>query len=137
MNGLLSLKTYTGDFIPRSSGGGTVANGSPIGTLLTLTPPSGQRVRVTNLSTIPNVGIPLISQVQLNFGSIEIWDGGVSGSDPDRTGRISIGAYQEYPSGDPPLGNYNHITGAVDEQFIVATTKITEQILYYGYEFGE
>ena len=134
---MISIPIKRGEFVALFAGSGVVANNSPIGNLVTLTPPPGQRVRVTNLSTIPNVGIPLISQVQLTFGTTEVFDGGISGSDPDRVGRVSIGSYQDYPAGDPPLGNHKHITGKINEVFTVDTTKITEQALYYAYEFGE
>ena len=135
---MISIPIKRGEFVALFAGSGVVANNSPIGNLVTLTPPPGQRVRVTNLSTIPDLGgIPLISQVQLTFGTTEIFDGGISGNEPDRASRVSIGSYQGYTGSVPPLGNHKHITGKINEVFTVDTTKITEQALYYAYEFGE
>ena len=122
-----------GDFITRAAAGGTIAIG--VTGDLTLTPPSGQRVRLTHLSTTSG---SQQSGMSVLIGGVDI-TGVVSikGDAPVYTGTLSIGSYQAYTAGSPPNANHSQFTGSIDEPVIIrknaGNTTVT---IYYGYEFG-
>lgn len=135
MKNIISLPIKRGEFVAQFAGSGTVASSTPGGTILTITPPSGQRVRVTNLSTDTS---GIITNATLSFDSLDILTSiSISGQAPNSGLRYSIGNYQPYGVGAPPVGNHKFITGKIGEAFIVSTTSTTSGVLYYAYEFGE
>ena len=124
-----------GDFVTREAAGGTIASGAT-GTILTLTPLAGQRVRLTHLSTAS----PVIQiNITVRFDAIDLVTAkSVQGDSPQAPAEFSIGSYQPYTAGLPPSGNHKHITGKIDEVlYIILTTSTITVDLYYAYEFGE
>ena len=130
------LNTIVGkqnDFATRFMGGGTVTTAGA-GDILTLTPPSGQRVRLSHLSTAAGTTRP---SLKLRFDALEITiTFTLDGDDPSSS--WTVGSYQEYSVGNPPSGNHEFFTGAVDESFIIQSTSgASSGTIYYGYEYGE
>ena len=132
------LNTIVGkqnDFATRFMGGGTISIG---GTIVTLTPPTGQRVRLTHLSTAAG---NVEAGIRVIFGSTIVILGGVNGGNPSRTGNLyySVGSYQPYAVGDPPMQNWEYFTGDTDEALIIEQQfgVPTLNLIYYGYQFGE
>ena len=123
------------DFITRSIGGAKILAGAS-GDLVTLTPPAGQKVRLSNLSNVAGLSETNISVI---IGGVDIT--GVmtlNGGAPNATSVFSVGSYQAYSAGDPPRGNYKSFTGGTDEVVIVRkTTGSLSNDLFYGYQFGE
>ena len=122
-----------GDFITRAASGGTIASGFTGD--LTLTPPSGQRVRLTHLSTVSGSQQAGMSVL---IGGVDITGTvSVKGDAPTHTGQISIGSYQPYTAGNPPSANLSQITGNIGDTIVIrkgaGNTTVT---IYYGYEFG-
>ena len=134
MKAITSLPVKRGEFVALVAAGGTVVNPNTMN--LVLTPPSGQRVRVTHLSTLAGV----------NQSSISITIGGASvltnktiqGDAPDASANeFSIGSYQPYTAGLPPSGNHLYITGKTDEAINITSSGALSNTIYYAYEFGE
>ena len=131
---LSSIVGKQNDFATRAMGGGTTSStgdGTPI---LTLTPPTGQRVRLTHLSTTAGTNRP---SIKLRFGSLDITPTyTLDGDDP--SSNFTVGSYQDYSAGNPPSGNFEFFTGDTDEVFYIISTAISGTgTIYYGYEFGE
>lgn len=131
---LISNATGSGEFTATFAGRGTIPANTPSGVLLTLTPPLGQRVRITHLSSIGQ------NRVSISFGSTSLLSGAnINGPRPEgQSGSYSIGQFQPYGATNaPPNGNHPHITGKADEAFIISLAGgPSNQILYYGYEYG-
>ena len=96
------------DFATRAMGGGVIPIGSAGNSIiLTLTPLSGQRVRLTHLSTTSAVGQ---GGITLAFGA----------------GVPPYGNYRYFTGG---------VDEALTIRTTTAST--TSQIIYYGYQYGE
>ena len=123
-----------GDFITRAASGGTISTGAT-GTILTLTPPTGQRVRLTHLSVTAG---PAQSGISVLLGAATVIDElTLDGDTPNTTANFSVGKYQPYAAGAPPMSNFPQFTGKVDEALIILKNAGNTSIdLYYGYEFG-
>ena len=123
-----------GDFITRFASGGVVASGAT-GTLRTLTPPTGQRVRLTHLSTTAGanqVGISVTLGVETVIDELDL-----DGDSPNVDTKFSVGNYQPYAASLPPYGNYHQFTGKTDEALVILKNAgNTTVAIYYGYEFG-
>ena len=127
---LSSIVGKQNDFATRFMGGGSTTSFP-----LTLTPPSGQRVRLTHLSTAAGL---FIGDMSVKFDSTIIYTGSIYGSLPDNGTAFSVGNYQPYAAGLPPRNNYEFWTGATDEVFTLVKNGIDPiNTVYYGYEFGE
>ena len=135
MKNLIPNPILRGEFVSLFADGAVISSGAS-GTLATLTPPSGQRVRLTHLSTTsPTIQI----NITVRFDAIDLVTAkSVQGDSPQAPAEFSIGSYQPYTAGLPPSGNHKHITGKIDEVlYIILTTSTTAVDLYYAYEFGE
>ena len=135
MKTITSLPVKRGEFVALEAASGTIGVGES-GTLRTITPPPGQRVRLTHLSTTsPVVQI----NITLRFDAVDLVTAkSVSGDIPQADSQFSIGSYQPYTAGAPPNGNHKHVTGKTDEVlYIILTTSTITVDLYYAYEFGE
>ena len=123
-----------GDFITRAASGGVIATGNT-GTLVTLTPPTGQRVRLTHLSTTAGTNQ---SGVSVNIGTKTVIDQlDLDGDSPTATVKFSVGNYQAYAAGTPPVSNFHKFTGGKNEDIVISkNTGNTTTSIYYGYEFG-
>tara|TARA_R110000822_G_scaffold170068_4_gene309954 strand:- start:432 stop:833 length:402 start_codon:yes stop_codon:yes gene_type:complete len=133
MSELLSSITRSGgDFITRFMGGGTFV--SPNVLNVVLTPPTGQRVRLTHLSTSGTNEEPSVT-VSIDGNDI-IVSKTLSGGTPLAPAKFSVGAFQAYPAGTPPNGNYTNVTGNTDEIIVISGGALSTTV-YYGYEFGE
>ena len=131
---LTTISGKSNDFATRFMGSGTISAAST-GVVLTLTPPSGQRVRLTHLSTqSPQEQGNII----VKFGSATIISAArINGWNPTLN-RLSIGSYQQYVGGVIPIRNFNYWTGDTNESLIIEKTGNTlSAIIYYGYQFGE
>ena len=123
-----------GDFITRAASGGSIAPGVT-GTLTTFTPPAGQRVRLTHLSTTAGANQTGISVTIGSETVINALD--LDGDTPNTAAKFSVGNYQPYGAAAPPMSNYRQFTGKVDEAIaIVKNAGNTTATIYYGYEFG-
>ncbi len=132
---LSSITGKQNDFATRFMDGGVIASGALAGTILTLTPPSGQRVRLTHLSTSAATTVDSIS---ILFDAVLIVDDESLEGDNPTVDRFSVGSYQPYAAGLPPFSNFIYFTGNTDEVLtIVKALGSTLQNIYYGYEFGE
>ena len=124
---IFSTKLVGWALIPAgSSGAGT--------SLVTLTPPSGQRVILTHLSTKP-------AQTESNMG-VTVGGVDVTGSisvkgDLPSGASISVGSYLPYTAGIPPSNNHRQIYGGTDEVVVIRKTGVTVNDLYYSYIIGE
>ena len=131
---LNSIAAQSGDFITRLIGGAVISAGAS-GDLVTLTPPSGQRVRLTHLS---NVAALTESNISVIVGGVDVTGVvSINGGAPTGSSR-SVGSFQAYAAGNPPNGNHTHLTGGTDEVVVIRkTTGSTSNDLYYSYQFGE
>ena len=131
----LITKGGSGDFVTRFMGSGSASIGAS-GDVITLTPPSGQRVRLTHLSNEVGVNETVMS---IFLGALDVTGSvAINGADPTGSGVVSIGSYAAYLQAQPPSGNVRYITGKVDEVLTVKKNSGTlVGTLYYGYEFGE
>ena len=134
MSATLSTIVKTGgDFVTRAAAGGTIAIGTTGATIIT--PPSGQRVRLTHLSTTAGANQVGIS---VTLGSdVVITELDLDGDSPNTVAKFSVGNYQAYGAAAPPMSNYHQFTGKVDEALaITKNAGNTTATIYYGYEFG-
>ena len=134
MKNITSIPIKRGEFVAREAGRGVLSSGSPIN--LVVTPPEGQRVRLTHLSIGASAG-GFLTGVRVTFGAVIVLsNASISGEDPS-SGRVSIGEYQPYAAGNPPYGNHKYITGKTDEALSITRAGAGSYALYYAYEFGE
>lgn len=121
-------------FIDESQGTGVT------GDLFIITPPTGQKVRLTHLST--GVGLEEAG-ITISFGAVDILTNGIiNGSDPKATNAagkyISIGSYFSFAGATPPAGNFQNVTGGANEALkINKSGGNTANVIYYSYELGE
>ena len=126
--GICGSSAGGGGFTPKFGSGIIVIAASATGTILTLTPPSGQKVKLTNLAaqsvtqtnklTILFAGVAVVTAVLL-----EVTSGNANTTDAYMMGRqISVS--------DP-------LTGAVDEALTITTDIATTNGTVYAYQFGE
>ena len=124
-------------FTTRLISTGIVAAGTTLGDILIITPPSGQRVRLTHIST--GAGLSE-SSISITIGANLVVDSKIiSGSEP-RNPRYSLGSYAPYTyvNPNPPQGNSVSIIGAMDESVTISKAgSNTVNDLYYAYELGE
>ena len=131
MNNLPSTPILRGEFVALLAGSGTVTSG--VANVL-ITPPAGQRVRLTHLSTS---GAPL-PNVSILFGSTTLVDeADLYGDFPAWPARFSVGSFQAYAAGAPPSGNHKYVTGKTDEVLNITSAASVATTMYYAYEFGE
>jgi len=98
------------------------------GTIATITPPNGQRVKLTslsaqsvtltNLTTVTVGGVDIVTSATLNSAT----------ATPNINGHIAIG--YSSPSQEP-------ITGEIDEVIELKTNIATSNITVYAYQFGD
>ncbi len=107
------------------------------GTILTLTPPTGERVRMTMFS--PEYG-RTVEDLQLNLDGSQICVGDCT-SECVATGDWCVsapGAANDTPQNGFFSGYIPGLMGGVDEVITVVVTGVdTAQLLYYGYQTGE
>ena len=134
---MISIPIKRGEFVALFAGSGIISTGAS-GNALVLTPPSGQRVRLTHLST--GAGFDQ-NGISILFGTTTVLsEKFISGPAPDigAQERFSIGKYQPYAAGAPPNGNHLYITGKINEALTInKNTGGTARDLYYSYEYGE
>ena len=133
---LYQPKKYA-EFTALEANGGSIGAGAS-GDILTITPPTGQRVRLTHLSTT-DIDTAFELFITVSFGLVDIISMGFLYGHAPITGRFSVGSYQPYSYANPapPSGNFEYFTGATDEALVVSKSGSTENTIYYGYEFGE
>lgn len=124
----------TAALITRFIGNGVV-NAGATGNILMLTPPNGQRVRITNLCT-DALAAGGSGNIIISIGGVDITSAiEINGAEPDLG--MSVGAYHDYAAGNPPNKNFKTITGDTDEEIVIrmSSGSLTRKI-YYGYIFG-
>ena len=121
--------------IAGGGGGFTAKFASPVivlltgftGTFVTLTPPSGQKVRLTGLSSAAT----LTSLTTVTVGGLDV----VTDVFIERTDTVPVTADKfKIGFGD---ANSVYIDGAIDEVVELKTNVATSSIIYYSYQFGE
>ena len=133
---MISQPVTNGEFAAFDINGTRILAGVT-GDILEVTPPPGQRVKLTNLST--SAGFEQ-SGISILFGATSVLSEKIiSGPAPTvGTNRYSIGSYQPYAAGIPPSGNHTFITGDIDEVLVInKNAGNTARDIYYAYEFGE
>lgn len=121
-----------GDVVTRSIGGGVSIPPNQLN--ITLTPPTGQRVRLTHLSTETG---EQVSGVKITIGGSDVLvNKKLKGDAPAAPSEFSVGSFQAYTAGQPPSGNIQHITGGVDEVMVILGATLSVSV-YFSYEFGE
>ena len=132
---LSSIVGGVGEFISREIGQGQTVATAVSGNLAVITPPSGQRVRLTHLSTLTAVSR---TNVSLIFGATKILDDKTISGEQPHTDSFSIGSYSPYGTATPPNGNHQYVTGKRDEALTIFSESMTGLgAVYYGYEIGE
>mgnify|MGYP005991250083 CR=1 FL=1 len=133
---LYQPKKYA-EFTALEANGGSIGAGAS-GDILTVTPPAGQRVRLTHLSTT-DIDTAFELSITVSFGLVDIISMGYLCGHAPITGRFSVGSYQPYSYTNPlpPAGSFGFFTGGTDEALVIGKTGSTENTIYYGYEFGE
>ena len=132
MNNLPSLPIKRGEFVTDSVGNGSFTPPNAVG--LVVTPPPGQRVRLTHLSVDVSGSE---ANITVAFGSTNVLTNVTIWGASATNGTYSIGKYQPYPVGQPPWGNHTYITGKTDEPLTITKVSPLSYTLYYSYEFGE
>jgi len=126
----------SGDFSTRSVVYGLLSSGAT-GDIIIITPPSGERVRLTHLSTENNVASEELS-MSLKFGTTTIISlKTLNGAEPTFS-KFSVGNYFPYGYAGivSPQGNSPFFTGKKDEVLTISKTGTTTNTIYYTYEFG-
>ena len=134
---LNSIVGKQNDFATRAMGGGSQVSGGGASIMLEVTPPPGQRVRLTHLSTTAGV---FLGDISVKFDSTTVYTGNIFGSTPDGGASVSfsVGSFQPYVGSLPPAGNYKYWTGGTDEVLTIVKNGVdASQTFYYGYQFGE
>ena len=130
------LATITGgsnDFATRLMGSGVSTSSGSFDIIIT--PPAGQRVRLTHLSTVQGV---IRADITVIFGTQQVLSNVVIAPPTNPfTAVYSVGSYQNYQSGLPPFRNYEYFTGETDEALTLRSGPGTSGTFYYGYQFGE
>lgn len=123
------------DFVTRSISGGSISAGAT-GDVITLTPPTGQRVVLTHLSTTAGVSE---SNISVLIGGLDVTGVvSISGSSPAPLATLSVGSYQPYAAGNPPSNNHRQLAGGTGEPIVVRKNSgTTVNTLFYSYQFGE
>jgi len=132
MKNITSMPIKRGEFVAREAGSGLFVSPNPVD--LVVTPPPGQRVRLTHLSTASGGGE---GDVTVAFGATNVLTSAVILGRLPTNDAYSVGNYQPYPAGNPPWGNHKYITGKTDEVLTVTKPFAISNTLYYAYEFGE
>ena len=111
---------------------GTISSGAG-GDILTVSPPEGRRIVLTNLST--GTGLSE-SSISVFFGVNEvITNKTIDGALPTTNAKFSVGNYQDYAGTVPPMGNFYELSGGINETLIVnKISGTTSNTIYYGYE---
>mgnify|MGYP003679108715 CR=1 FL=1 len=128
---MISLPVKRGEFVALAAASGF--NVAPNTMNIILTPPQGQRVRLTHLSTS---GANEQSDAAIKFGVTTLINGTIFGSTPT-AGRYSVGSMQPYAAGLPPSGNHKNVTGKTDETLTLSSSVPLTTTVFYAYEFGE
>ncbi len=133
---LSSIVGGGGGFVITShSGTQKIATGSS-GTILTLTPPTGERVRLTVFS--PS-GTDTVAGLQLNVNGVQMCTGFCSGN-TNLVGSWCVNAVGVSASGVSNkawAGYVPGVLGGVDEVItVVATGATTSSVIHYGYQTG-
>ncbi len=133
---LSSLIGGGGGFVVTShSGSQQIAPGSS-GTILTLTPPIGERIRLTVFSPAATT---TVTDLQLNVNGAQLCTGTCSGA----TSLVGswcvngVGVSSASVSNQNWAGYIPEVLGGVDEVItVVATGANTASTIYYGYQTG-
>ena len=123
---LSSVTGGGGGFTTKFASGGLQVSTGATGTYITITPPSGQKVRLTLLTASAGVTTNLIT---VAVGGVDVIIGQRlrAGGQASQVGYISIG--EENPQ-------QSYITGEANEVFEISTDVATTQGTDYTYQFG-
>lgn len=116
--------------ITRFSSVNLLASSGATGTYITLTPPSGQRVRLTGLAS---GGAKQTNQTTITVGGSVVTSGALleqvsNTQQPTAANELIIGY---------GYGNQTSITGDIDESIEISTDVATSQSTAYSYQFEE
>lgn len=126
-----------GEFIPTFTSGTTILNSGASGNIITLTPPAGERVRLTALSTL---GAVQEADITVQVAGVDaVTSKELGGSNLSVANRFIISNV-----GDPDIGTadlagvFPPITGKTDVVItVVKDSGSTIQALNYGFQFGK
>ena len=114
------------------SGWQTVASGVT-GDLITLTPPTGQKVKLVSL--IPATMVTAQSGISISVNGVDVITTKILGSNATVVNSFVIGFSDA--DGTAP-GRHPHVIGDIDEEIkVVKNAGTTSSLLQYAYEFGE
>ena len=133
MSELLSTGFSSGGSITRSIITGSIGSGAT-GDILDVSPPPGQKIKLTHLSTFNSLAE---ADISVGFGGTVFINATINGSDPT-VGSFSVGSYQPYEGTLPPVGNVQSVSGDTDEPLLISKgVGSTGTTIYYAYELGE
>jgi hypothetical protein len=124
-----------GVFVPTFASGGLLLSLSGLsGTILTLTPPSNQRVRLNVL--VASADVPGISIYIDNIQGAPIINNKILGSNSAGIDSFLIAGTSTSTSLTSQVGCLPPMVIGVDESIIIFLGSTTTQQISYGYEFG-
>ncbi len=134
---MINLSNYGGgDFVPTFHSGRQEIEQSSSGTILTLTPPTGERVRLTMFSPSSTFSV---SDLQLNIDGVQVCLGDCTGESSQVSDWCvsSAGGANSSISNEDWAGYIPEVLGGVDEVItVVATGGNISSEIYYGYQTG-
>ena len=125
---LLKSMVGSGGFLVKFASANINLGAGATGTIITLTPPAGQKVRLTGLMT--NAGTDPISLTTINIGGVAVVTAvklAKNTAGPEIANGFRIGYNQP---------NQHFLEGDIDEVIDIITDIGTSQIIGYSYQFG-
>ena len=126
-------------FVSRSANPSLVLSSGLSGTLVTLTPPSGQRVRLNGLGVNEAIDTNVEADITVTVGSVDVISAlTLSNTSADAAGEFCIlngignatGNFREMTGRIPP------IIGRIDETIVISKAGTTTYAIGYNYEYG-
>jgi len=117
----------SGTFIAKFASSTILVAIGQTGTFITLTPPSGQRVKLAGLASQSSV---LTSLTTVSVGGVAVISDALlegAANTPNATNQLMIGY---------AASNQSPITGEVDEVISISTNVATSAPIVYAYQFG-
>ena len=125
-----------GEFVPRFSSGAQNIVTSSSGTLVLLTPPAGQKVR---LNALMSATTTVQSGITVKVGTVEVIDSkGLADFFAGTTNNFMIGEFTNTSTASGARGIIPPLVGKVDEAIeVIKDSGSTTSAIGYSYQFGE
>ena len=127
----------SGEFTARSVGTGVAAIG--VTTLVTVTPPAGQRVKLTYLQVSSSSSVE--TGIFIAFGAVTVYSGdlgiGITPTNASTEGAFSVGYIPVASGTRAPRATHRYLLGKKNEAMVITKSGTTISEISYGYEVGE